>query len=211
MLGLLLLHANEVVSTDRLIDELWGDSPPKSVDAVVQNCVSRLRKALGRERIETHEPGYLLRLDPSEIDAVRFEQALEPARELEPAERASALREALALWRGQPLADLAYESFAQGEIARLEELRLTANEDRLAAELELGWHAKALPEIEALVSRHPAREHLRALEMRALHRSQRTRDALQAFQEARLALVEIRDRAGRRAARRLSRADRRRG
>ncbi len=190
VLGMLLLHANEVLPTERLIDELWGERPPRTVDAYVQNCVSRLRKTLGRERVETRSPGYLLRVGADELDAARFERALEAAQGLEPAERASALREALALWRGPPLADLAFESFAQGEIARLDELRLTAHEDRLAAELELGWHVKVLPEIEALVSRQPTRERLRGLQMLALHRSQRTRDALQAYQEIRLLLVE---------------------
>jgi DNA-binding SARP family transcriptional activator/predicted negative regulator of RcsB-dependent stress response len=190
LLAYLLLHANEVVATDTLVDELWGERPPKTVGAYVQNCISRLRKLLGRERLETRPPGYLLRVGPEELDAARFERALEAARELEPSERASALAEALALWRGEALADLVFESFTQNEGGRLEELRLDAQEERLAAELELGHHAKVLPELEALAARHPARERLRGLEMLALHRSQRTRDALQAYQEARLALVE---------------------
>jgi DNA-binding SARP family transcriptional activator/tetratricopeptide (TPR) repeat protein len=190
VLAYLLLHANEVVAVDTLVDELWGERPPKTVEAYVQNCISRLRKLLGRERLETRPPGYLLRVDAADVDAVRFERALDASRALEPAERASALREVLALWRGAPLADLAFESFAQVEIGRLEELRLAAQEERLSAQLELGRHTEALPELEALATRHPAREHLRGIQIRALHRSGRTRDALQAYQEARLALVE---------------------
>lgn len=190
VLAMLLLHAGEVVSTDRLVDELWGERPPKTVEAYIQNCISRLRSVLGRDAIETRPPGYLLRADPGDIDAVRFERALEAARGLDAPERAAALREALGLWRGAPLADLSFETFAQGEIARLEELRLTALEVRLDAELELGRHADVLPELAALANRYPARERLRALQMLALYRSGRQREALRAYQEARRELVE---------------------
>src|SRR6266545_195561 len=190
VLAYLLLHANEVVAVDTLVDELWGERPPTHVKPFIQNCISRLRKGLGYERFEQRPPGYLLRVDPAAVDAERFERALHASQTLEAAERASALREALALWHGPPLADLAFESFAQGEVARLEELRLAAQEERLSAELELRRHAEALPELEALATRHPARERLRGIQMLALHRAGRTRDALQAYQEARLALVE---------------------
>jgi DNA-binding SARP family transcriptional activator len=190
VLAMLLLHPGEVVSTDRLIDELWGERPPKTVDAYIQNCISRLRTALGREVIETRRPGYVLHADPSSIDAVRFERAVEAARALEPPERAAALREALGLWRGTPLADLTFEAFAQSEIARLEELRLAALEERLEAELELGRHAEVLAELTALADRNPARERLRYLQMLALYRSGRQREALRAYQEVRRELVE---------------------
>jgi DNA-binding SARP family transcriptional activator len=190
VLAMLLLQPGEVVSTDRLIDELWGERPPKTVDAYIQNCISRLRGALGREVIETRRPGYVLQVDPPSIDAVRFERAVEAARTLDPPERAQALREALGLWRGAPLADLAFEEFAQGEIGRLEELRLGALEDRLEAELELGRHADVLAELTALANRNPARERLRYLQMVALYRSGRQREALRAYQEARRELVE---------------------
>jgi DNA-binding SARP family transcriptional activator len=190
VLAMLLLQPGEVVSTDRLIDELWGERPPKTVDAYIQNCISRLRGALGREVIETRRPGYVLQVDPSSIDAVRFERAVEAARALDPPERAQALREALGLWRGAPLADLAFEQFAQGEIGRLEELRVGALEDRLEAELELGRHADVLAELTALANRNPARERLRYLQMLALYRSGRQREALRAYQEARRELVE---------------------
>ena len=190
VLAMLLLQAGEVVSTDRLIDELWGERPPKTVDAYIQNCISRLRGVLGRELIETRRPGYLLQVDETSIDAVRFERALEAARALEPPERAAAVREALGMWRGAPLADLAFEAFAQTEIARLEELRLAALEERLDAELELGRHAEVLAELTALANRYPARERLRYLQMLSLYRSGRQREALSAYQEARRELVE---------------------
>jgi DNA-binding SARP family transcriptional activator len=188
--AMLLLRPNEVVSTDRLIDELWGDRPPKAVKAYIHNCVGRLRRVLGAEMIETRPPGYLLRVDPASIDAVRFEQALAASAALEPLERATALREALALWRGPALADLAFERFAAEETARLDELRLTALELRVDAELELGRHAEVTGEIDALARRHPTRERLRYLQMLALYRGGRQRDALRVYQETRLELVE---------------------
>lgn len=190
VLALLLLAPNEVVSTDRLIDEVWGPRPPKSVEASLQNCISNLRAAVGRELIETRAPGYLLHIDAGSIDALRFEQALEASRDLDAPERAAALREALALWRGQPLADLELEGVARAAVSRLDELRLEALEARLDAELELGHHDAILGEIEALAIRHPARERLRHLQMLALYRAGRQRDALRAYQEVRLELVE---------------------
>ena len=190
VLALLLLHANEVVSTDRLIDEVWGARPPKSVDASLQNCISHLRNVVGREAIETRPPGYRLNVDPERVDALRFERALDAARTLDPPERAAALREALALWRGPPLADVEFEGFGGTEIARIEELRLTALEERIDAELALGRHDAILGEIEALATRYPVRERLRRQQMLALYRAGRQRDALRVYQEARLELVE---------------------
>ena len=171
VLALLLLHANEVVSTDRLIDEVWGARPPKSVDASLQNCISHLRDVVGREAIETRPPGYRLNVDPERVDALRFERALDAARTLDPPERAAALREALALWRGPPLSDVEFVGVGATEIARIEELRLTALEERIDAELALGRHDAILGEIEALAARHPVRERLRAAaDARALPR-----------------------------------------
>jgi DNA-binding SARP family transcriptional activator len=190
VLALLLLAPNEVVSTDRLIDEVWGHRPPKSVEASLQNCISNLRVALGRELIETRPPGYLLNVDPASIDALRFEQALAASSDLDPPERSAALREALALWRGSPLADLELEGAARAAVARLDELRLTALEQRIDAELALGHHDAMLGEIEALAVRHPAQERLRYLQMLALYRAGRQRDALRVYQEVRLELVE---------------------
>jgi DNA-binding SARP family transcriptional activator len=131
LLAVLLLHANDVVSTERLIDQLWGESPPPTGAKGVQVYVSRLRKQLGDGRLVTRAPGYVLRVDPSELDLACFERLVAQARDADSASAARMLGEALALWRGPPLADLAYEPFAQAEIARLAELRLAALEQRL--------------------------------------------------------------------------------
>ena len=190
VLALLLLAPNEVVSTDRLIDEVWGPRPPKSVEASLQNCISNLRAVIGRELIETRPPGYVLNVDAGSVDALRFEHAVDASRELDPPERAAALREALALWRGQPLGDLEFEGTARAAVSRLDELRLAALEQRIEAELALGHHDAILGEIEALAIRHPARERLRHLQMLALYRAGRQRDALRVYQEVRLELLE---------------------
>lgn len=186
----LLLHAGSVVSMDTLIDDLWGAEPPPTADAVVQNAVSRLRQALGREVIETRPPGYLLRVDPGAIDARRFERLVHVAKPLPPAERSAALRDALALWRGPAFGDLAFESFLQAEIARLDELRLTALEDRIEAEVELGSHDGAIPDAASLAARHPDRERLCRLLMLALARAGRQQEALDAYASTRRALDE---------------------
>ncbi len=190
LVALLLLQANDVVPLDRLIDELWEGAPPPSAPAYVQNCVSRLRKLLGAETFETRAPGYRLRIDPEAIDVGRFERLVLEARGMPTRERAGALREALGLWAGTPLSDLAYWSFAQDPIRRLEEQRLNALEMRLEAELELGLHRESIGELDALAREHPTHERLRWLQMLALHRSDRRLDALAAYQEARLAIVE---------------------
>jgi DNA-binding SARP family transcriptional activator len=190
VLAVLLLHANQVVSIDTLLDLVWGERPPPSGTAYLHNCISRLRKELGPDVLETRSPGYVLHASVQEVDARRFERALVAARPLEPVERAAALVEALLLWRGPPLADFTFERFAAAEVARLEELRLVALEERLEAELELGRHTELVPELEALVARHPSRERLRRAQMLALYRSRRKPDALRAYQDARLALIE---------------------
>ena len=147
LLALLLLHANEPVSSERLIDELWGEAPPATAAKSVQVHVSRLRKALanGGDVVVTREHGYELVLDPEHLDARRFERLVdEGATELaagRPEGAVAALEQALSLWRGPPLADLAYETFAQSEIGRLEELRVYALERLIDARLELGRHA----------------------------------------------------------------------
>ena len=156
----------------------------------MQNAVSRLRHALGKEVIETRAPGYLLRIDPGAIDARRFERLAHDARPLPPAERSAALSDALALWRGPAFADLAFESFLQGEIARLDELRLTALEDRIEAEVELARHDDAIPDAARLAAQHPDRERLCRLLMLALHRAGRQQDALDAYEATRRALDE---------------------
>ena len=191
LLALLLTRTNEVVSTDRLIDELWGARPPKTAANALQYHVSRLRKTLGRpESIVTRPPGYVIEVAPDELDLLRFEQLLSEAKRSAPELAARLLREALALWRGPALADLAHEPFAQAEIRRLEQLRLVALERRLDADLALGGSAELVPELEALVRESPFREPPRAQLMLALYRSGRQADALEVYRETRALLVE---------------------
>ena len=190
LLAILLLHANEVVATDRLIGELWGESPPATVAKSVQSYVMRLRRELGSERLSTRPPGYVLNVAPDELDLAVFERLRDEARRADPARAAQKLREALALWRGPPLADLAYEPFAQREIARLEELRLAALEERIDADLADGRHGDLVGELEALIVDHPLRERLRAQLMLALYRSGRQAEALHAYRAARRELAD---------------------
>src|SRR5215212_548961 len=190
LLAMLLLHANQVVSTDRLIDALWGASPPITCGKSIQVYVSRLRKAMTDNRLVTHAPGYVLYVDADELDLARFEQLVAEARRAPPERASEKLREALALWRGPPLADLAYEQFAQAEIARLEEMRLGAVEQRLEADLALDGHTEVVGELEALVARHPVRERFRYQLMLALYRSGRQADALDAYRRARQELSD---------------------
>jgi DNA-binding SARP family transcriptional activator len=191
-LALLLLSANEVVSADRLIDELWGEDVPRSGRTALQVRVSQLRKALGDTggRIVTRAPGYRLRVDRDELDLYCFEQLVSAADGAEPAEAAAKLREAFDLWRGAPLVDLSYASFAQPTIRRLEELRLEVLEKRVEAELELGREAELVGELETLVEEHPLRERFHAQLMLALYRCGRQADALATYQNARRVLVE---------------------
>jgi DNA-binding SARP family transcriptional activator len=190
LLAMLLLHAGEVVSTDRLTDALWGASPPLTAGKTIQVYVSRLRRALADDRLVTRQPGYVLYVEPEELDLARFEQLVAEARAVSAESAASKLKEALALWRGPPLADLAYEEFAQAEIARLEEVRIAAIEQRVEAELALGHHADLVPELETMVARHPLRERFRHQLMLALYRSDRQADALEAYQRARRELSD---------------------
>jgi DNA-binding SARP family transcriptional activator len=190
LLALLLLHAGELVTTDRLIDQLWGAAPPVTAAKTVQVYVSRLRKVLGPGRLATRGRGYVLWVDAGELDLARFERLTAEARATGPEEAARKLREALALWRGPALADLAYESFAQVEIARLEEMRQAAIEQRIDADLALGRHAELVGELEALVARQPLRERLRCQLMLALYRSARQAEALEAYRAASRELSE---------------------
>ena len=190
LLGLLLVRAGEVVATDRLVDQLWGEHPPKTATTSLQNLVSQLRRALGPDLLVTRPPGYVLRVEDESLDLRRFEHLVAEARGSPPAERAAKLREALALWRGPPLADLAFETFAQTEIRRLEELRLEALEERIDADLELGEGQSLVAEVEALVAEYPLRERLRRELMLALYRAGRQADALDAYHEARRVLSD---------------------
>ena len=177
VLAILLLHAGEVVSSDRLIEELWGERPPATAAKTIHVYVSKLRKALGDGALFTRAGGYMLDSDGADVDARHFDglategQRLLQAGDLRRA--AGLLRRALGLWRGPALADFAYESFAQAEVARLEESRLVVLEDRIDAELGLGEHARLVGELEGLVREHPLRERPVGQLMLALYRSGR--------------------------------------
>jgi DNA-binding SARP family transcriptional activator len=194
VLVLLLTQANAVVPAHHIVDELWGDTPPASAVNLVQGAVSALRKVVGKDSITTRGSGYALRVLPDTLDLQRFERrAEEGSLALDDGhldDAAAALGDALALWRGQALADLANESAIQAVAARLNELRLLALERRLEAELGLGRHADALGDIRALVAEHPLRERLHGLLMLALYRCGRQADALEAYRMARATLVE---------------------
>ena len=196
LLAILLLRAGEVVSVDRLIDELWGDEPPATAAHTVQVFVSRLRKALeqgGFSRLRTRAPGYVIELETDELDLARFERLVERARgeiAASPQAAAATLREALALSRGPALADFAFEPFAQAPAARLEELRLATLEKRIDADLACGRHTELVGELESLVREHPLRERLRGQLMLALYRSGRQAEALDVFQAGRRVLVD---------------------
>ena len=193
LLGVLLLHPNEVVSADRLTDELWGERPPATAGKLVQTYVSQLRRALGADVIVTRAPGYVLRIDEEALDAVRFRRLTAEARAFAAGgehERADTLfGEALALWRGAPLADVAFESFARNEVERVEEERLAALMDRIDCELALDRHDEVIPELEGLAKQYPLRERLGAQLMLALYRCGRQSEALDVYQEARRRLA----------------------
>ena len=199
VLAVLILHARQVVSTDRLIDEVWGADPPPTAAHALQVYISKLRSLLepGRSRgatgevLRTRRPGYVLDVPNESIDIDRFETWTERARAAtSPAVAGDYLREALALWRGAALADFAYESFAQAEAARLEELRLAALADRIQADLECGRHVELVGELEALVVRHPTLEHFWFQLATALYRSGRQADALDALARLRRTLAD---------------------
>jgi DNA-binding SARP family transcriptional activator len=179
LLAVLLLHANEVVSRDRLVDALWEEEPPETAQKALHVYVSQLRKILGWERVQTHAHGYMLGVSPEELDLEQFERAREQGR----------FDEALAVWRGPPLADLGDQHFAASEIARLDELRVLCLEQRIEQDLQAGRHSNLVGELESLVREHPLRERLRGQLMLALYRSGRQAEALAAYQSARQTLV----------------------
>jgi WD40 repeat protein/DNA-binding SARP family transcriptional activator len=194
LLALLLLRANQVVPSDRLVEELWGESAPPTAHKMLHNQVSALRQALGRNgRLETHGSAYRLNVRRGERDIDRFEELAASGRaqiETDPDAAAEKIRQALDLWRGPPLSDLSYERFAQTEIARLDERRWTAFEARVEAELALGRHADLVSELEAAAAERPLREHLHGQLMLALYRCGRQAEALEAYRIARRTLVE---------------------
>jgi len=197
----LVVHANEVVSTDRLFEVLWGAEPPESAANTLQTYVGHLRRALDPDRarrqagqvIVTRQPGYVLEVDQDAIDAARFERLAERGRRelaTAPAEAARTLRDALAMWRGEAFCDFTFEPCMQAEITRLTELRLAALEDRIGADLSLGEHHVLVGELAQLVSEHPFRERLAGQFMVALYRDGRQADALRAYARLRETLVE---------------------
>ena len=194
LLAILLLEANKVVSADRLVDSLWGENPPETARNTLQVYVSQLRKLLSPGALETAPPGYRLVVDLDAVDLLRFERLAVRGRTAlaagDPATAAAELAEALALWRGSPLADLAWEQFAQAEVLRLDELHLATLEDRIDADLALGRHAALVAELERLIAENPFRERLRAQLMLALYRAGRQADALAVYQRTRRTLVD---------------------
>jgi DNA-binding SARP family transcriptional activator/streptogramin lyase len=197
VLAVLLLHANEFVSRERLIDDLWGEAPPPTARKAINVYVSQLRKTLGRpgaDPIVTASGGYRLRVDPEMLDANRMQLLVASARECvsdgELERAADGFREALALWRGPTLAGLQLESRGRDEVAQLDELRLTALMDRIDGDLALGRPELVLGELNTLVHDHPLRERLRAQQMLALYRADRQAEALDAYAEARRTLLD---------------------
>ena len=194
LVGLLLLHANEVISAERIIDVLWGETPSATARKALQIYVSRLRQALGAGVLETRAPGYLIRVPDGELDAQRFERLLAQGKQAlatgDPGRAAALLRMALGLWRGPALADVMDEPFAQAEAGRLEELRLFCLEERIEADLALGRHAGLVGELEVLTDRHPYREGLSGRLMLALYRSGRQAEALDVYRRSRERLVD---------------------
>jgi DNA-binding SARP family transcriptional activator len=189
LLAVLLLNANQVLSSDRLIEELWGESPPPTANRSLHNMVSALRKQLPPDTLLTRGHGYRLQVGADELDAERFEQLARSGRAAldagDPQRASEQLGDALALWRGSPLTDLAYEPAVQQAVGRLEERRLAVLEDRIEADLARGRHTEILPELDALVAEHPLRERLVGARMLALYRSGRQADALAGYRDLR--------------------------
>jgi DNA-binding SARP family transcriptional activator len=194
VLAVLLLHANEVVPVERLIDQVWGEEPPETAVNILQGYVSDLRRALGKDAIATRGHGYSMPVERSRIDLHRFERLCEQGSEALADGRASEavanLREGLALWRGPALADLGDEPFARPAVGRLEELRLAALEKRIDADLMCGRHAEVVAELKALVADQPLRERFRGQLMLALYRTGRQAEALEVYQAARRELAD---------------------
>ena len=187
LLAYLLLHPNELVSTDRLIDALWGERPPPTAAKILQNAVSQLRRVLGEDRLVTQPPGYRFRLEPGELDLHRFELLAQEGRLKHDAQ---VLRDALTIWRGEPLSNLRDEPFAQHAARQLEEARLSVLEDRIDADLAAGRDAVLVPELEQLIAREPLRERPYGQLMLALYRDGRQAEALESYQRARKMLSQ---------------------
>jgi predicted ATPase/DNA-binding SARP family transcriptional activator len=194
LLCLLVLDAGRVVPAERLIEGVWGDDLPANPANALQARVSQLRRLLGSDRIQSRPSGYLLVAGSDDIDASRFQALAAQGRAAlaggDAGQAATIMTEALALWRGSPLAELADTELGRTEAVRLEELRLSIVEDRTEAELNSGRHAELVSELQAVVSEHPLRERLRGQLMVALYRSGRQAEALRTYQEGRTTLVD---------------------
>jgi predicted ATPase/DNA-binding SARP family transcriptional activator len=191
LLALLALSPGQTLSSDHIIDQLWGEDLPANPANALQALVSRLRRAVGAEAIVTQAPGYVLDVEPGAVDAMQFRTLVETAAdEVDPASRSEKYRAALALWRGAPLAEFPFEEFAQRDRAALEELHLLAVEARISADLESGGGGELVPELEDLITAYPLRESLRASQMLALYRAGRQAEALRAYTAAREVLGE---------------------
>ena len=190
VLAVLLVNANHVVSTDRLIDELWGGEPPPTAATSLHNTISQLRRLLGDDSIVTRAPGYVVPVPADGLDATRFERLVTVARTAEPTERARMLEEGLALWQGRAFEDVGDWPMVQAEARRLDELRVVAQEDLFDAKLELGANAELVSELERLIRLEPLRERLRGQLMLALYRAGRQADALQAYATTRRTLID---------------------
>lgn len=193
VLAALLVNAGHVVSTDRLIDEVWGDEPPEAARKALQAYISRLRKLLGSERLDSQGRGYVVYVESTDLDAAEFEKLIGEGRRLtttDPAAAGGHFERALAMWRGRPFGDLADEPTLAPEVARLEELRLVAAEGKAEADLALGEGGQVLGDLSRLIAANPMRERLRALQMQALVSQGRNAEALQAFQDLRSTLAE---------------------
>ena len=193
VLAHLILRANHVVPADLLIDGLWGEEPPESARNTLQTYVYRLRKVLGEDRIEGRDGGYVLAAADGEIDAERFQVLVKKGKAQagsDPGAAAATLSDALSLWRADALADVTEEPSLRGEAARLEELRLSATEHRVSAEIAMGGHSTVVPELESLTARYPLRERMWANLMLALYRSGRQAEALSTFERARQVLAD---------------------
>src|SRR4029453_12292313 len=193
LLAHLILRANRHVAADLLIDGLWGEEPPESARNTLQTYVYRLRKVLGDGRLEGRDGGYVLAAAPREIDAARFEALVKQGKAQvasDPSAAAATLSDALSLWRADALADVTEEPSLRGEAARLEELRLSATEHRIVAEIASGGHSTVVSELESLTARYPLREGMGANLMLGLHRSGRHAEALSTYERARQALAD---------------------
>ncbi|MDJ0663246.1 MAG: BTAD domain-containing putative transcriptional regulator, partial [Acidimicrobiia bacterium] len=194
VLAMLLVHANEVVSSDQLLEAVWGEQAPGTGVSSLRYHVSKLREALPADLIATRAPGYVLEVETSRIDALVFESSLAEARAIRESDPASALKllhDAIGLWRGGAYADFMYEEFAHLEVERLEELRRAALEERLEVLLAMGRHNEMLPELEKLTAEYPTRERLWGNLALALYRSGRQAEAVAAIQQARSQLGDV--------------------